>query len=140
MEKDHNSTRVKSNNTSFIRSVSQSLTHITLNHTVCWSKMNTCLSTSISKISIKWMSMFQSLFLYFGLLSDIVCHPGLEVHIGMVIPDALQFCTWNKNHFCFVIPNLEMFTIMFIKSWFHNILHKITIMMPSCFWEDFCIN
>jgi hypothetical protein len=49
--------------------------------------------------------MLQSFFLYFGLLSDIVCHPGLEVHIGTVIPDALQFCTWNKNHLWFVMLN-----------------------------------
>jgi hypothetical protein len=53
------------------------------------------------------MSTLKSLFLYFGLLSDIVCHPGLEVHIGTVIPDALQFCTWNMIRFYFNVLNIS---------------------------------
>lgn len=84
--------------------------------------MITCFSTSISKMSIKSMWTLKSLFLYFGLLSDIVCHPGRAVHIGTVIPDALHSCTWNLNQLYFSIQNSsEIFRHICTEVSFHNI-------------------
>jgi hypothetical protein len=88
------------------------------------------------------MSTLKSLFLYFGLLSDIVCHPGLEVHIGTVIPDALQFCTWNVIEFYFNIPNFsEIFHMYALKYNFTVLPDSYAIVqitsLSLCHYGDF---
>jgi len=63
-----------------------------LNYKIWWVVV-TRLSTSTDNTSTKLTVIFSSELLYFGLRKEIVCQPGLAVHISIFLP--LAFHSWT---------------------------------------------